>query len=281
MPESQQTQPETEAQTSSAETREKATNPLEEIGKLLRDEPESKVDDQDESSKSSEDESETTTKSKPKNLNELAETLGVKVADLYALEIPFDVGDDVETKTLGEIKDAFRESDSIEVDRLTWEETKAKGEAKLTRANAELQELVSMLPRSAISPQLLETIGQKRADYMATEERLTLVAIPEWSDAAARTKDRTEMSEYLSQFGFASSYLDNVADHKTLAFIRDAAKRAARLERALDEVKTVRKPGHSPSGKPSATGTTKPAGSARQRSAKTQVAKVAELLRTG
>lgn len=250
MPESQQTSAET--LTTSAETRTPATE-LEQITELLGGEPENLADNQDEGSGSEAGAETRDEKAAPKNLADLAERLGVKVADLYELEIPFDVGGDdggeVEYKKLGEIKDAFKASDAIAVDRLTWEETKAAQEQKIARATSELQQLVALLPKSAISDELLQTVARRRADAVAKETRLTRNVIPEWSSEDVETADRAEMSEYLQRYGFPTDYLDAIVDHKTVHFIRDATKRALRVEKALEQIETLRKSGHKPSGK--------------------------------
>lgn len=271
--------PET-AQTNSAETSKITGNELKELGALLGGEEPSQVDDQVTDSEQSDASPEAgKSKGKPRNLDELAETLGVQKADLYDIQIPFDVGDDVEFKTLGEIKDSFRERDSIEVDRLTWEETKAKKESQLALATGELQELVSMLPKAALSQELLQAVARRRAQTQERETRLVYAVIPEWSDEKNEAADRDEMRAHMAQYGFPENALDSIYDHKTLAFIRAAAKRATRIERALAQVKTVRKPGHKPSAQPSKAPSKK--SNSRRRSASSQVDAVAELLKIG
>lgn len=217
-------------------------------------------------------------KAKPTNLVELAEALDVEVADLYALEIPFDVNGESTPKTLGQIKDAFKESDAIAVDRLTWEETKAAEEQKLAKATTELQELVGLLPKSAISQELLQTVARRRADAVQREMRLTRNVIPEWKNEDVESADRTEMSEYLTRYGFPPNYLEAIVDHKTVHFIRDSVKRALRVEKALEQVETIRKAGHKPSGR-SGKAPKKPA--PRRNARNDQVDAVVEILSTG
>lgn len=211
---------------------------------------------------------------KPKNLTDLAERLGVKVEELYAIEIPF--GDNAEPKSLGDIKDAFAERDSFEVDRLAWEETKTKKEAEFLRSASELTDIINMLPKSAVSRELLEKVASKRAELVAREEKLTVTAIPEWADEAVEDRDRVSMREHLNDYGFPANYLESVLDHRTLKFIRDATQRKVRIEKALAQVKTVKKPGHKPSGRPGKRApTTKPR---KTRQVNDQVSQVAELL---
>jgi hypothetical protein len=115
-----------------------------------------------------------------------------------------------------------------------------------------------------------------RAELVAREERLTATAIPEWADETIEDKDRLAMREYLGEYGFPENYLESVVDHRTLKFIRDAMQRKVRIEKALAQVKTVSKPGHSPSGRPGKARAKTPPRKTRQ--VNNQVEKVAELL---
>lgn len=260
----------------SAETREPTTGQIDEVAALLRgDEPEESGE-----SENSEASSETNkSKGKPKNLDGLAETLGVEVADLYKIEIPFADGDNVEMKTLGELKDSVAEQSTFEVDRLAWEEQRTERENQVVKSMQEVAEIVNMLPKSAISEQLLEAVARKRANLVESEGRMTKQVIPEWSSEDVETADRQAMREHMSEYGFAENYLDSVVDHRTLRFIRESMLRQQRIERALAQVKTVRKPGHKPSGKP--TGKPAPAKRGSTSRARSQVSQVAELLNTG
>lgn len=281
--------PETAA--NSAETREPTQPQIDQVAALLRGE-EPDQDDQDKDARAADQDNQETdsdsdassetdkSKGKPKNLEALAETLGLEAKDLYAMEIPFSVGDDVETKTLGEIKDQLAEVENFEVDRLAWEEQKTQRENDLVKSTQELQEIISLLPKSAISDQLVERVARRRAEIQTTEARLTKQVIPEWSSEDVETKDRTAMREHLSEYGFPENYLDSLIDHRTLRYIRESMLRQQRIERALEQVKTVRKPGHKPSGKPSEKPRGKPDGRPASR-VRSQVQQVADLLKAG
>lgn len=274
MPDSENSASESNASESNdGESRQSAATQIEEIAALLAEpEPGAKASDDDgDSEKASESGTEP-----PKTINEFAERHKVDVKDLYKLQ--FNFGDDGESKTLGEMKDIAANAGQLEVDRLTFEETKATKETAFVRANAELQELIGMLPKSAVTPQLLKVIAEKRAGIVEREKGLTLDHIPEWKDSDRETTDRTKMREHLAAYGFGANYLDSVNDHKTLKYIRDNMNRQARIDRVLAQVKQVSKPGHKPSAKPG-----KPAAPARAgqkvRTVDSQVSQVAELLR--
>jgi len=227
----------------------------------------------------SESKSEATNKTKPKTLEGLAEALGVKVADLYEIEIPLGITDESESMTLGQFKDIAKESAQFEVDKLTWAEQKTQDEQRILRSNQELAELVSMLPKSALSEQFLQSVRTRRAEAMRAEEIATLDAIPGWKNDDVKAAERTRMAEHLSAYGFPVDYLDSVIDHRTTKYIRDNMLRQERIEKALAQVKTVRKPGHAPSAppaKPKATATRRAQGP--QSNVRNQVAQVVDIL---
>jgi len=215
-------------------------------------------------------------KGKPKNLDELAEALGVGADDVYGIEIPINVGDAVEMKSLGDIKDSFKERQTFEVDRLAWEEQKSKTESEFLRSNQELHDLVAMLPKKALSKELLNAVAEKRATLTRTEAARTKQVIPEWKDEQIEIADRQAMSEHMRDYGFPENYVDSLVDHRTLRYIRESMLRQQRIERALADVATRRKPGHKPSG--SSTQTGKKTTQRRTRSSNSQVSQIAELL---
>jgi len=260
-----------------AETPEPAKGTLDELGALLSGEDVGNNDASD----APETTPETAAKGKPETLKDLAETLGLEDADIYAIKVPFDQGNnEAEPRTLGEIKDLVADVDEFEVTRLAWEEKRTERENDLTRSMQELSEIVSMLPKSAISDELIQAVTRRREETLDRESRLTKQVIPDWESEAVEEKDRSQMREHLGKWGYPKAYLDSITDHTTLRYIRENMLREQRIERALANVKTVKRPGVKPSGRPSPD----PAPSrrsARPGSTDDQVSRVAELLRTG
>lgn len=277
MPESTNSASESEQSNNESGESQENKSQLEQVAELLQEpEPDAKANGAGDGE--SEKPGESQEKGKPETINEFAEMHGVDVKDLYAMKFNFGEGDG-ESRTLSELKDIASNANQFEVDRLTFEETKTKRETDFVRANAELQDLVNMLPKNAVTPELLQVIANKRAAAVEREHGLTLTAIPEWNDSDKEATERTSMREHLSAYGFAPGYLDSIADHKTLKYIRDNMQRQQRIERVLAQVKQVNKPGHKPSGKPSPGA--KPnarAGGERTRTVEQQTAAVAELL---
>jgi len=170
-----------------------------------------------------------------KTLHDAAERLGVKVEDLYALQVGLP-GD--ETKyTLGELKDAFAGRDDFTVQQLEWEEQRAKQEGDLLRSRNELTELLSLLPETALKPEVLSKIREKHGATLARERQLTLEVIPAWQDESVREADLAGIQDHLSRAGFPSGYLRNVSDHRTMRYIRENYLREKRINDALARVK--------------------------------------------
>lgn len=287
---------ESQASEAGGESRKPAKSAIEQIGELLRGDDPGQGDQGDQGSGESRNQGdqgdqggesddgkpgESQAKGKPKTVNELAERLGVTVKDLYEIKFPLgnQAGGDGESRTLGELKDMASQHGQFEVDRMQFEESKTKRENEFMRAQAEMSELLSMLPKNAIKPELLQAVANKRTALLKREKARTLEVIPEWSDEETETAERGEMQEHLSAYGYSRSYLDSVTDHRTLKYIRDNMQRQKRIERALAQVKQVSKPGHRPSNKPTPPGRGSNLRSDNPRQVRNQVAAISDLLK--
>jgi hypothetical protein len=171
-------------------------------------------------------------KTKPKNIGELADALGVDVKELYDLEIPSSVDGEKPYK-LGGLKDHMAEREDFTVRSLAFSEKQRKAEAEIVRANAELTEIFNMLPPKAVSPEARELARNRVATQRKIEGARTLNAIPEWRDEKIREADLNEIVEHLSSYGFDEHYLGNIYDHRMFKILRDFTKQSKNLERAL------------------------------------------------
>lgn len=193
-------------------------------------------------------------KAKPKSLKAIAETLKLKDADLYAIEVPMANG---ETRTLGQLKDLVSKQDDFTVRELAFEEERQSRDADFLRAQQEFQELLGSLPRNALKPEMLEKVRQKHEATLTRERAKTLEAIPEWRDEAKRTEEISGIVEHLEGYGFPKNYLTSIYDHRTLRYIRDNFQREQRIRRALEAVQREN-PGKTSKSKPTGTAPKKP-----------------------
>lgn len=206
-------------------------------------------------------------KAKPKSLKALAEKLKLEDKDLYAIEVPMANG---ETRTLGQLKDAVAKQDEFSLREIEFEETRQQREGELIRAQSELRELISSLPKNAIKPEVLEAIHQKHDARLQVERAKTLEAIPAWSDEAKRTEEITGMIEHLESYGFPQNYIQTIHDHRTLKYIRDNYLRAQRVRTALEAVKSGKPPANANS-KPNGKAPAKPSSKPRHRDARSNL----------
>jgi hypothetical protein len=218
-------------------------------------------------------------------LDAVAEALDVDVSALYDIAIKQAPGPDGEDRTvkLGELADLAKDKGQFELDRIELAETKRKQEAKFMRAQQQINELVSMLPKSAISKDLVEAVANRMAETQERERGLTLDVIPEWQDEQVEKTERQAIQKSLSEYGFSDGYLDTVHDHRTLKYIRDNWQRQQRMERALAAMRKKTPSSQRPSkpAGPHKGADTKPARPGKGPKGQAQkVAAVAELLRT-
>jgi len=217
---------------------------------------------------------------RPETIDELAKRLKLEVKDLYDIKLKLGSGpEETREVTIGELKDQMSTKDDFEVTKLKFEEERNTREQELVKTQQTVAEIVSMLPKSAISKELLSTLARRRANVVEHEEKLTRSVIPTWKDETVEARDREAMGKHLEEYAFAPGYIDTIVDHKTLRYIRESMLREQRMKRALEAVETVRKPGHKPSGTPTdeqKKGKTRAA--TRARSKTTQIDAVTELL---
>lgn len=223
---------------------------------------------------------------KPTTLEAVAEALGIEVADLYDIGIgqPKNADGETETVTLGELADLAKDKVQFETDRLELDESRRKQEQKFVRAQQQLNEIISMLPKSAVSQDLVNAVAAKMADDQARERVHTLSAIPGWSDESVEETERQAMQQHMDQYGFSPNYVASIHDHKTLKYIRDNWQRQEQMERALAvmrKAKTKAQAPSAPKGKHKAPPEPKSRSSAKAgpKSRDAKAAAVADLLR--
>jgi hypothetical protein len=222
-----------------ADTPEVATEESSEIG--LNDDDldaligESQKEDEDQESESDPDPDESLD---PKAL---AEKLGIGVDEIYGIK--FNYGDDGESLSLGELKDLGvrvktieQEAETLEVDRISLENDNMT-------SRAEIQNIVSLLPMDAITPQLVAAARQQH-DNLVRDERVALLsAIPAWNEPGAELAARGEILENLKQYGFREVEVNHMMDHRLIKMVHDFTRLKSRLLPKTEEVRSLRKSG--------------------------------------
>jgi hypothetical protein len=218
----------------------------------------------------------------PKTLDEVAERLGLKVEELYELELK--TGGEGRAFKLGELKDAAAAESDLDARTLIFEQDSVERENALLREREELNYVLSQLPQTSALQKLRERATAETKKRAAAQEARILETIPEWKDKAARDKDLDGMNEFVQEYGYGPADVDRIKDHRLLKLVRDSWKKSVSLKAALEKVKNGTKGAPPASGqrpaRPGAPNSNATAPTKHQ--AQKQVrARIGSLLRTG
>lgn len=176
---------------------------------------------------------------KPQSIAEVAERLGLKVEDVYALEIP--LAGDGSKITIGKLKDQIEDVKLLEVNRLKFEEERVQFEAGATRAKDELATIVSKL-KEAIPAKHFETLMEAgRAEHTAklNEQRAKVFEyIPEWNDRDTLAREVAEIDAFLEPY-FGKKAFAQFNNAKMIKLLRDVTKREQRVRQAISKMTEV------------------------------------------
>ena len=171
----------------------------------------------------------------------LAERLGIDVDEVYGIK--FKYGDDGESMSLGELKDLGTRVKTIDQEAETLEVDRTSLENDNMTSRAEIQNIVSMLPMEAITPQLVAAARQQHNNLVQNERVALLSAIPAWTEPTVELEARGEILENLKQYGFKAVEVNHMMDHRLIKMIHDFTRLKARLLPKTEEVRKLRKSG--------------------------------------
>ena len=180
---------------------------------------------------------------------DLAESAGLDVTELYAVEIPLGEGHNF---TLGDIKDRARELLGLDSSRELLTQDRVSAENEKLVARQELQTVVALLGQN-LSPELVAHARSELQASVALERERTFESIPEWKDAEVATRERGAINTYLRTYGFSEAELNNVFDHRLLKLARDSQKNQAKVRAAAETAEPIRRLPRAP-GKPQTAG---------------------------
>jgi hypothetical protein len=192
----------------------------------------------------------------------------------YAIKVPMPNG--AEALTIGELKDKISDLTDLEYRQTEFEERRIKAEGEILKSQSELRDILSVLPKDAIKPEVLNKLRERQEHTTRRERQLTLQHIPEWRDEKKRTAELEGIEEMLSDYGFDGTFLQAVTDHRAMKFIRDTFLIRTRIKKSLEAVRDPKKLGAKPSGK-SGKAANKPGTNSRRQTTMTQDDKLAKL----
>lgn len=176
---------------------------------------------------------------KPKNLEAAAEALGIKVEDLYTLEIP-SARQGEKPYTLGALKDLAATQDDFSVRSLTLDSDRRTFERERVTALGEIREIMGHLPADALKPEALQKLRAGIETKHARERGEIVKVIPEWRDEAVRVADLKAMVAHLGTYGMPETFLMEHFDHRTMRYVRDSMRIMQAVDKALGTVKERR-----------------------------------------
>ena len=152
------------------------------------------------------DEGEKRRKPRAKSLDEFAEEHGVKAKDLYSVLIETGIeGDD--PKSLGELKDHYRESRDLEDRRDDFEEHHSRAMNEIHTARQQINGVMFKLAQHIAPEQLAEIFAEEQAsavNRLKEARAQVLEFFPEWRDGDKLRADREALTELLGTYGFSA-----------------------------------------------------------------------------
>lgn len=164
------------------------------------------------------------------DIESLSEQLGMTQEQLYkALKITTGDG---EPLTLGELKDKVQGQQAAERESVKRERALDERESALLQNQQLLAQIGNEL-QGRLSPQTLNQIKQRQANYEAHQNRLMYETMPELRDKQNFERFRRGVVDTLTPYGFKANEL-NVTDHRILLVVRDLMRTKAQLKRLMD-----------------------------------------------
>lgn len=168
------------------------------------------------------------------DIKALAEKAGVRVTDL-TFTIDDGDGKGPQQVSYADLKAGYAGAEKLAAERMAFETAQSEESQKLLAARRDFENIVSMIPPESWPENLKAALAEQSRQTADYESRMTLQAIPAWKDAETMQADRADMQKYLEQWGYSAVEVDNIFDHRALAFVRyhtRLVKRVAELEAA-------------------------------------------------
>jgi len=168
-------------------------------------------------------------------LQDAAKALGTNAAKMYDLQIPMGQGE--EPRTLGELKDAFR-------DRSGWQQEFAQREQALTAREVEaarVQQDLAFLQEEVLAKvpvERLKQMEQRQEAQLRLEGVMLQQKVPEFREQNYFNAWRQDAMEFTSRFGFKPHELV-IQDHRLVHMLHHMMNLEKKLER-LAQIEPVR-----------------------------------------
>jgi len=121
------------------------------------------------------------------SIDGLVKRLKMTPEQAYAIKVAMPNG--AEPLTVGQLKDRVGELVDLETREAQFDTRRIKSEGELLRAQAEIRELMALMPKESVNPEAVNKVRQRHEATMKRERAMTLEHIPQWQDEKTRTED--------------------------------------------------------------------------------------------
>ena len=161
---------------------------------------------------------------------------------MYALDVP--LGDELGTKSIGELKDFYQRNQDWESQRQQSTDEFDNQRYELVQARQELGQLIELIGPQA-NPELVEKVSEDRRATIAKETQMLLQAKPEWRENARYIADREALESFVGKFGISQNEFRSATDHRLILMADQARRDRAALDDAraqLDKARRTKTP---------------------------------------
>ena len=169
----------------------------------------------------------------PKDLKRVLKRLSLKPEQFDDVMIDIEGQQPMPFKTL---RSRVGELAGLETEQVKFESHRLKAEGEILRSREEMRAILAMIPPDKLTPQLIDKVRTQHAQMQQRERQSTLDVIPAWNNQETMEKDTAGMKKFVNKWGFDSTWLDQITDHRAIKFIRDMYLRDLRIEAALAQV---------------------------------------------
>ena len=152
--------------------------------------------------------------------------------------------DGLETKTVGQLKDFFRDNQEWEQARDAWEENRRDQDNQQMVTRNRLVRLAEQLGNE--KPEVLAEIVQAEKFNAEKQQHLLLQVYPEWSDTEIRKTASASMLATAKEYGFTEQEYFNIPDHRQIKLLNDHSKLLEKTRKAKERLAEVEKLANDP-----------------------------------
>lgn len=163
----------------------------------------------------------------------------------YDLVVP--MPDGMESMTVGQLKDHYRETQDLQQEREDWEAQQSEQQLQLMATRNKLVTLAESLQN--VPPEIIQQVEQLQQFDAQRESALLLQVFPEWANAEKKAAARDEHLATIREYGYSDIDYAQIQDHRLIKLLHDLTqlrKREAAGKAKREELKAQLPKGQKP-----------------------------------